>query len=765
MPLYNNPNKMFRKLEHSLVGHSILVLSPTPTYPTNAGNRKRIYHYCRELQMRGAKIHFLYYPFEWWFSWIPQKDITAMTGQWDSFSIVPSTIPIQAPPIENKIHHHIDEWWDGPALEPMLTWLFQRKHYDAFIVNYPYLSKAFEFAPSDTLKILDMHDQFSGRRELLERMGSSPEFFYTTAEQEKVALDRADLIWAIKEEEAIFFRTLTEKPVVTMPHIEPEVVIERLRIPEDEGYLVLGMVGARNTINYRNAMVFIEEVLPILSRYLAPVKIRFGGGMCMDFESWTELPAGIELVGQFDKSEEFYATVDAMLVPLTFSTGLKIKAVEAFALGMPVIAHKHAVEGIPVTHPFHRCQSMRELALACVELAFDQGRLSELKRSTHETYIKLRELAETAFDNTIRAIIKKPTIIVAVHTYFLRKNLYRQHVLQTIDYLKYLGKVVCFIDGPKPYGFHPDIEQFCCSGINVVFSPEIPSPKDLGERDSCLHAPLLPNYEEASLAELCLHRKPIALWLLDLPQEVCDGIEILHHIPKKYARLDVLRQLNTWNDTELSSIFDTYPSLYCVSSGEPYTDLLCSNYVDRYINIPYWRCGLECDLYHNKNKHTMLIMATIDTMYFSFSILKMILSVKFKEIHKIIIVLPTIKNCIDAKEEYHFDVDIAQYLCSCEEMLNNDCKWIDDHIIVLNTCALDIIHSIVIDTVYESTKQVYPIIDLVSHINTDKTIYDIVDILINIHDYLYNVNSFHLKNNDEGWQTIWKEISTQNLFL
>ena len=40
--------------EVSLLGADILVLSPTPTAPTDQGNRKRIYAVCRELQRRGA---------------------------------------------------------------------------------------------------------------------------------------------------------------------------------------------------------------------------------------------------------------------------------------------------------------------------------------------------------------------------------------------------------------------------------------------------------------------------------------------------------------------------------------------------------------------------------------------------------------------------------------------------------------------------------------------------------------------------------------
>jgi hypothetical protein len=50
------------------------------------------------------------------------------------------------------------------------------------------MSKAFEFAPRNTIKVLDTHDLLYGRRELFEKHGVPAEFFYTNQDQEKSAL-------------------------------------------------------------------------------------------------------------------------------------------------------------------------------------------------------------------------------------------------------------------------------------------------------------------------------------------------------------------------------------------------------------------------------------------------------------------------------------------------------------------------------------------------------------------------------------------------
>ena len=186
----------------------ILVLSPTPTAPIDQGNRRRIHAVCHSLQRRGARIHFVYYPAEWSFSFVPPDLVDRMRSQWDSFHLLHTTRPHHPPSI--GADHTIDEWWD-PCIGAHLQWLFARQRFDAFIVNYTYLSKALEFAPPGVLRILDTHDQFTGRRALLQAQGIAPEFFHTTQEEEAIAVARADLVWAIKEQEAAFFRTLSQR--------------------------------------------------------------------------------------------------------------------------------------------------------------------------------------------------------------------------------------------------------------------------------------------------------------------------------------------------------------------------------------------------------------------------------------------------------------------------------------------------------------------------------------------------------------------------
>lgn len=572
----------------SLTGRDILVLSPTPTWPLDAGNRKRIHRICSDLQARGARVHFVFYPFEWWFACVPQSHIDAMASQWDSFHLAPVTRPLQSPPAGS--HHTIDEWWD-PAIESMLRWLLQRGRYDAFIVNYAYLSKALELAPTGTLRILDTHDRFTGRKEVLAQMGVGPEYFYTTEEEERKALMRADLVWAIKSEEATIFRALCDRPVVTMPHRD-EPVSMPLRTPSDEEDIVIGMVGARNSLNLRSAMDFIHGALPLLRRRLVPVRIRFGGGMCADLEHLDPLPAGIELAGRFDKPEDFYGGVDAIIVPMAHSTGLKIKAVEAFSLGMPVIAHRHAVEGIPVSRPFHRCDSMAQLAECCLALATDRGLLDELREATRLTYARLAAQMHSAMDQTVAHIAQRYTLVLAVAPEFMdADSAYGQHVLETIDYLKYLGSIVLYVDRPLKGGFAAWCHRLNhrANEMKIVFSPAAASAMSLSaDRRAGPPFPLFHSVETLQGVLGRLRRR--LLWLADLPSELESGRIGADAVSGVYVRLDALRLIDRWSEAALAAVMSRSPGAISIGLAPATSDpALPPEARVTGQHVPFWR--------------------------------------------------------------------------------------------------------------------------------------------------------------------------------
>lgn len=387
-----------------------LVVSPTPTWPLNFGNRKRVYTTCMLLKQRGFEIHFVHYASETdWREYMPIESRIEMKEQWDFVDHVIPSIPLHASP-KSGDDHLIDEWWD-PALENHLRWVFIGREYDVVIVNYAWLSFSLTMVPERTLKILDTHDKFSDRRKVLENHDIEREFFHVTEKEEIKALNRADIVWAIKEEECVDFEKMgTTAEVVTLLHMdEKRTSIEPYN---NLGYLTYGFIGASNSVNKVNIENFIKIAEPIFRKYLPPLKLKIAGSVCKDLKQFKS--HYMDLIGYVDSVDRFYDDIDVAIVPMDFSTGLKIKAGEALSQSKAVIAHHHAMEGFPIKHELHQCEDLKQLAIEMCQLAYDPSGLNTLKQASIESYEILEQKINETLDQLAEKIIKSKDIIIVL---------------------------------------------------------------------------------------------------------------------------------------------------------------------------------------------------------------------------------------------------------------------------------------------------------------------------------------------------------------
>lgn len=384
-----------------------LVVSPTPTWPLDYGNRKRVYRVCRDLERRGFEIHFVHYASEAdWRDHVPVGTRARMQAQWDMVDHVMPSIPLHDCP-KNGEDHGIDEWWD-PALENHLKCLLRAREYDLILVNYTWLSRALELAPKGVFRVLDTHDKFSGRASLLESHGIKREFFHTTEDQEVTALDRADLVWAIKHEEEEAFRAMgTRAEVRTLLHVDEP---RRSASPNLDDGIVFGFVGANNRVNLTNLCRFIEVAEPVFRRYCAPLRVRIAGSVC-DGLAALDSPF-FTCEGYVDSIDDFYDRVHAAIVPMEFSTGLKIKVAEALSQGKPTLAHRHAMEGFPALHPLHRLEDFESLARAMVELAYETADLDALGRASVTAFERTLAEIDEGMEYLSRKVVERKRALV-----------------------------------------------------------------------------------------------------------------------------------------------------------------------------------------------------------------------------------------------------------------------------------------------------------------------------------------------------------------
>ena len=294
------------------------------------------------------------------------------------------------------------------VLKNHLQKTFAAREYDLCVVNYTWLSKALDIAPKQTYKVLDTHDKFTGRRQLLAAQGIEKEFFHTTEDQEVIALNRADLVWAIKEEEEEdFIKMGTTAQVSTLLHIDER---REATIPNISDRTFFGFIGANNNINQVNIKRFIEQATPIFTQYCAPITVQIAGSICKDLEL-ADNPF-FKTVGYIDDINDFYDEIHAAIIPMEFSTGLKIKVAEALSHTKPILSHKHAMEGFTPCHAFHKLESFKEMALAMIDLAYDGSEFKYLKEASLSSHQATEDLIWKELIKVKERIINKKAICV-----------------------------------------------------------------------------------------------------------------------------------------------------------------------------------------------------------------------------------------------------------------------------------------------------------------------------------------------------------------
>jgi polysaccharide biosynthesis protein PslH len=233
----------------------------------------------------------------------------------------------------------VDDWYDDRC-NAVLTALQRRHHFDAVVVEYVFMSQAFECFTNGHLKILDTHDVMANRHRIFDGTGRAPRHFSTTPREEAKALNRADIVLAIQDREAEFFRTLTSRKVITFGHVTP--VDDRYsRNGRQRGNTLL-FVGSENVINVDGVRHFLQRIFPCIRSRLGEVELLLAGSIC----SAVPDQPGVRKLGIVDDIVEAYDLGDVVVNPVLYGTGLNIKSIEALGYGMPLVCSRAGSRGL-----------------------------------------------------------------------------------------------------------------------------------------------------------------------------------------------------------------------------------------------------------------------------------------------------------------------------------------------------------------------------------------------------------------------------------
>jgi polysaccharide biosynthesis protein PslH len=155
-----------------------------------------------------------------------------------------------------------------------------------------------------------------------------------------------------------------------------------------EGISVLFVGNLSYWPNADAAIRLVREVLPRLRRLTArPVTVTLVGrtGANPELRSLTEVP-GVRLTGFAADLSPVYGAADVVAAPLVFAAGTRIKLLEAFSRGVPVVTTTPGAAGLGVVSGQHAliADTPGEMARAVVRLASDDPLRAWLITSARE---------------------------------------------------------------------------------------------------------------------------------------------------------------------------------------------------------------------------------------------------------------------------------------------------------------------------------------------------------------------------------------------
>lgn len=159
-------------------------------------------------------------------------------------------------------------------------------------------------------------------------------------------LKHFDGIAAITQSDGNFFRNHSNVSVIDLPFgIDLEKYNPNLAEPE---FPSLFHLGSMNWIpNEEGIKWFLDEVWPLVHKNQPDLKLYLAGRYMPEWLMKSQLK-NVIIVGEVADAQEFICSKSIAIVPLLSGSGIRIKIIEAMALGKAVVSTSIGAEGIQI---------------------------------------------------------------------------------------------------------------------------------------------------------------------------------------------------------------------------------------------------------------------------------------------------------------------------------------------------------------------------------------------------------------------------------
>lgn len=364
-------NKLFKLTMNSVNGDRlrILWLSHLVPYPPKGGVLIRSYHLLTQVARHHEVDLFAFNQKRMLASYFPDletglREAQAQLGKWVRWQWM-ADIPCQRWPQGEKAlaawsllskDPYTINWLKSAEAGRQIAEIVRNGGYD--LVHYDTISLAPYLEPCAHLPtVLDHHNEEAHmliRR--AEKAGRGARAWYFRQEGRRLReyqrrmLGRFDLHLACSDEDRE--RLLDIDPGINVEVIPNGIPVDRNRAPvrEPASPPRLLFIGGLDWYPNRDAVHFLlEEIWPLLKRRRPDVLLDIVGKAPSErMKAVAERDPAVRLHGFVDDIEPFYREGAVYVCPIRDGGGTKLKMLDAFAHGIPVVAHPIAAEGLEV---------------------------------------------------------------------------------------------------------------------------------------------------------------------------------------------------------------------------------------------------------------------------------------------------------------------------------------------------------------------------------------------------------------------------------
>lgn len=324
----------------------LLMVTNTPICPVINGSRKRMYNLVKLMEKAGCEVQILisndrvgYMATK---DQMPNKIHFFDSDRKKTFMAVKRNEIREKLPIDilriYPFPYMIDDMFPN-GLDEFVAELHKKEHFDYVMVEYVYMSKALTKLGRGVTKIVDTHDILADRAYMYYDMGVKPKTFYTSKNQERKGLLRADIVLAIQKDERKYFikQLRNKRKVLTVGNYFETV--EDVKVCPQKKVL---FVGSNNDPNREALQYFLNHIWKEVKKRVPDAGFLIAGDVSnsvSDSNLYTR-------VGYVEDLSDVYKEARVVVNPMLSGTGLPIKSIEAMAYGKAMVMTESGARGL-----------------------------------------------------------------------------------------------------------------------------------------------------------------------------------------------------------------------------------------------------------------------------------------------------------------------------------------------------------------------------------------------------------------------------------